>query len=207
MHRPAPLPCLDFSRRSPAAQTLSMNLSGRPRNPTRCGSKMAIGGGWFRPRKFLWTGWPAPCMRIHAISISQLVLNEIARAPGDPGTGGPIHSLRPGNSFARRFRAASSADAVANQRLPARPQRAGRTCFFWAVPHERAPASAAGRLRGYALAMPDLTHRPAASRRPGALNSPFTELLQRDGWGPATVPSGIGGNYENASTNRTRRRQ
>jgi hypothetical protein len=33
--------------------------------------------------------WPAPCIRLRAISISQLVLNEIAWSPGDPGTGAP----------------------------------------------------------------------------------------------------------------------
>jgi glyoxylase-like metal-dependent hydrolase (beta-lactamase superfamily II) len=33
--------------------------------------------------------WPAVCMILGAISISQLVLNEIAWGPGDPGTGAP----------------------------------------------------------------------------------------------------------------------
>src|SRR5437763_11113316 len=39
--------------------------------------------------KRLWRSWPAPCITIGAISISQLVLNEIAWSPGDPGTGAP----------------------------------------------------------------------------------------------------------------------
>jgi hypothetical protein len=33
--------------------------------------------------------WPAACITLCAISISQLVLNEIAWSPGDPGTGAP----------------------------------------------------------------------------------------------------------------------
>ena len=33
--------------------------------------------------------WPAACIASGAISISQLVLNEIAWSPGDPGTGAP----------------------------------------------------------------------------------------------------------------------
>jgi hypothetical protein len=33
--------------------------------------------------------WPAACIISGAISISQLVLNEIAWSPGDPGTGAP----------------------------------------------------------------------------------------------------------------------
>jgi hypothetical protein len=33
--------------------------------------------------------WPAACITLAAISISQLVLNEIAWSPGDPGTGAP----------------------------------------------------------------------------------------------------------------------
>jgi hypothetical protein len=36
-----------------------------------------------------WPTWPAVCMTVNAISISQLVLNEIAWSPGDPGTGAP----------------------------------------------------------------------------------------------------------------------
>jgi hypothetical protein len=37
----------------------------------------------------LWRSWPAACITVSAISISQLVLNEIAWSPGDPGTGAP----------------------------------------------------------------------------------------------------------------------
>jgi hypothetical protein len=35
--------------------------------------------------------WPAACITLAAISISQLVLNEIARGHGDPGTVAPFY--------------------------------------------------------------------------------------------------------------------
>ena len=34
--------------------------------------------------------WPAVCITVAAISVSLVVLNEVAGAPGDPGTGGSI---------------------------------------------------------------------------------------------------------------------
>src|SRR5208337_395847 len=50
-----------------------------------------------------WSGlfrtWPAVCIIFCAISISQLVLNEIAWGPGDPGTGAPSFSGGPAPRF------------------------------------------------------------------------------------------------------------
>ena len=49
---------------------------------------MAV-AAWIRCQSLLQRNWPAPCLTLCAISISQLVLNEIAWSPGDPGTGAP----------------------------------------------------------------------------------------------------------------------
>jgi hypothetical protein len=42
------------------------------------------------PFEFLGVTWPAACIDVSAISVSQLVLNEIARGHGDPGTVAPF---------------------------------------------------------------------------------------------------------------------
>src|SRR5271156_842034 len=76
---------LKISHQSPAAQTLPTSLTSRSPLPRPIPREIAI----LAPRSTPEPSWPAACITVSAISISQLVLNEIAWSPGDPGTGAP----------------------------------------------------------------------------------------------------------------------
>jgi hypothetical protein len=62
-------------------------LPGRLGRPQRADSPENSGSARIVAR--IGQTWPAACITLAAISISQLVLNEIAWSPGDPGTGAP----------------------------------------------------------------------------------------------------------------------
>jgi len=75
-----------------------------------------------------WPTWPTACITVGAISVSLVVLNEVAGAPGDPGTGGSIIFF--GYPFPHQFRLLALRGTVVHI-IAARLSKQ-----WWPVPYE-----------------------------------------------------------------------